>query len=61
MVGSSDLTKYWNKFEKNIQIWLFLGYVFICCKVPMWPFHTWLPGTHVEAPTAGSIILAGIY
>ena len=29
-------------------------------KVPMWPFHTWLPDAHVEAPTAGSVILAGI-
>ncbi len=29
-------------------------------KTPMWPFHTWLPDAHVEAPTAGSVILAGV-
>jgi len=45
----------------NIQIWLwaafFLGFAI---KVPMFPFHTWLPDAHVEAPTAGSVILAGV-
>jgi NADH-quinone oxidoreductase subunit M len=41
--------------------WLFLGFfVAFAIKVPMFPFHTWLPDAHVEAPTAGSVILAGV-
>ncbi len=41
--------------------WLFLGFFFgFAIKVPMFPFHTWLPDAHVEAPTAGSVILAGV-
>ena len=41
--------------------WLFLAFaVAFAIKVPMWPFHTWLPDAHVEAPTAGSVILAGV-
>ena len=60
--GTSDLISVLNfTFEKNIQNWLFLAFMFsFAVKVPMWPFHTWLPDAHVEAPTAGSIILAGI-
>jgi NADH-quinone oxidoreductase subunit M len=43
------------------QAWLFLAFaVAFAIKVPMFPFHTWLPDAHVEAPTAGSVILAGI-
>jgi NADH-quinone oxidoreductase subunit M len=43
------------------QIWLFLAFgLAFAIKVPMFPFHTWLPDAHVEAPTAGSVILAGI-
>ncbi|MEK6718852.1 MAG: NADH-quinone oxidoreductase subunit M, partial [candidate division NC10 bacterium] len=43
------------------QIWLFLAFaVAFAIKVPMFPFHTWLPDAHVEAPTAGSVILAGV-
>ena len=43
------------------QMWLFLAFTFaFCIKVPLWPFHTWLPDAHVEAPTFGSIILAGV-
>ena len=62
VVGTSDLLSVLNyNFEKNIQNWLFIGFMFsFAVKVPMWPFHTWLPDAHVEAPTAGSIILAGI-
>ena len=49
------------KFEKNIQIWLWLAFfASFAVKIPMWPFHTWLPDAHVEAPTAGSVILAGV-
>ncbi|MBD3413798.1 MAG: NADH-quinone oxidoreductase subunit M [Candidatus Aminicenantes bacterium] len=45
----------------NIQIWLFLAFgLAFAIKVPMFPFHTWLPDAHVEAPTAGSVILAGV-
>ena len=43
------------------QFWLFLAFfVGFAIKVPMFPFHTWLPDAHVEAPTAGSVILAGV-
>jgi NADH-quinone oxidoreductase subunit M len=46
---------------KDLQIWIFLAFfVGFAVKVPMIPFHTWLPDAHVEAPTAGSVILAGI-
>lgn len=45
----------------GLQIWLFLGFfISFAIKVPMFPFHTWLPDAHTEAPTAGSVVLAGI-
>ncbi len=45
----------------NYAIWLFLAFfIGFAIKVPMFPFHTWLPDAHVEAPTAGSVILAGV-
>ncbi len=45
----------------NTQLWCFLAFALaFAIKVPMWPFHTWLPDAHVEAPTAGSVILAGV-
>ncbi|HTN70818.1 MAG TPA: NADH-quinone oxidoreductase subunit M [Methylomirabilota bacterium] len=45
----------------NEQLWLFLAFALsFAIKVPVFPFHTWLPDAHVEAPTAGSVILAGI-
>ncbi|MFM7339631.1 MAG: NuoM family protein, partial [Bacteroidota bacterium] len=45
----------------DIQIWLFLAFALsFCIKVPLFPFHTWLPDAHVQAPTAGSVILAGV-
>ena len=45
----------------HIQTWLFLAFgLAFAIKVPLFPFHTWLPDAHVEAPTAGSIILAGV-
>ena len=48
-------------FNSYIQKWLWIGmFLSFAIKVPMWPFHTWLPDAHVEAPTVGSIILAGI-
>jgi NADH-quinone oxidoreductase subunit M len=43
------------------EFWLFLAFALaFCIKVPLWPLHTWLPDAHTEAPTAGSVILAGV-
>jgi NADH-quinone oxidoreductase subunit M len=48
-------------YPRDIQFWVFLAFfVGFAIKVPMFPFHTWLPDAHVEAPTAGSVILAGV-
>ncbi|MFI5252480.1 MAG: NADH-quinone oxidoreductase subunit M [Bacteroidota bacterium] len=45
----------------GIQIWMFLAFtISFAIKVPLFPFHTWLPDAHVEAPTAGSVLLAGV-
>jgi len=45
----------------NVQLWLFIAFAAaFAIKVPMWPLHSWLPDAHVEAPTAGSVILAGV-
>ena len=49
------------KFPPQMQTWLWLAFfASFAVKMPMWPVHTWLPDAHVEAPTAGSVILAGI-
>jgi NADH-quinone oxidoreductase subunit M len=49
------------KFDRGLQTWLWLAFfASFAVKMPMWPVHTWLPDAHVEAPTAGSVILAGI-
>ena len=48
-------------FAPTVQTWLWLAFfASFAVKVPMWPVHTWLPDAHVEAPTAGSVILAGV-
>ncbi|RVU39301.1 NADH-quinone oxidoreductase subunit M [Hwanghaeella grinnelliae] len=48
-------------FDPQLQTWLWLAFfASFAVKVPMWPVHTWLPDAHVEAPTAGSVILAGV-
>ncbi len=48
-------------FPASMQKWLWLAFfASLAVKMPMWPVHTWLPDAHVEAPTAGSVILAGI-
>jgi NADH-quinone oxidoreductase subunit M len=48
-------------FDPSLQTWLWLAFfASFAVKMPMWPVHTWLPDAHVEAPTAGSVILAGI-
>jgi len=61
--GTYDLLKLYEtaSFTQTEQFWLFLcfGLAFLI-KVPLFPFHTWLPDAHVEAPTAGSVILAGV-
>src|ERR1051325_8620696 len=47
--------------SERTEFWLFLAFALaFCIKVPLWPFHTWLPDAHTEAPTAGSVILAGV-
>jgi NADH-quinone oxidoreductase subunit M len=49
------------EFPDSLKIWLFWAFFFaFAIKVPMFPFHTWLPDAHTEAPTAGSVILAGV-
>ncbi len=48
-------------FPPQMQTWLWLAFfASLAVKLPMWPVHTWLPDAHVEAPTAGSVILAGV-
>jgi NADH-quinone oxidoreductase subunit M len=47
--------------KPQAALWLFLGFfIAFAVKVPLFPFHTWLPDAHVEAPTAGSVLLAGV-
>src|SRR2546427_3509742 len=59
---SFDLTRmYQLNIPYNLQVWFFLAFALsFAIKVPLFPFHTWLPDAHVEAPTAGSVILAGV-
>src|SRR5208337_1205571 len=48
-------------FPESLQTWLWFAFLAsFAVKLPMWPVHTWLPDAHVEAPTAGSVILAAI-
>jgi len=60
--GTTDIaTLMHTMFPAGMQTWLFLAlFASFSVKVPMWPVHTWLPDAHVEAPTAGSVILAGV-
>src|SRR5208282_580041 len=60
--GSTDIeVALTHAFPAGLQKWLWLAFfASFAVKVPMWPVHTWLPDAHVEAPTAGSVILAGI-
>ncbi len=65
VTGTFDLQVILNELPGKLsgaaEKWLFLGFfVAFAIKVPMFPFHTWLPDAHVEAPTAGSVILAGV-
>ena len=55
------LVEHGGALAKNVQIWIFAGmFVGFAVKVPMFPFHTWLPDAHTQAPTQGSVILAAI-
>jgi NADH-quinone oxidoreductase subunit M len=60
--GTTDIpTLIGTHFDPGMQKWLWLAFLAsFAVKVPMWPVHTWLPDAHVEAPTAGSVILAGV-
>ncbi|WP_422007037.1 NADH-quinone oxidoreductase subunit M [Pyruvatibacter mobilis] len=60
--GTTDIpTLLTHEFAADLQTWLWLAFfASFAVKMPMWPVHTWLPDAHVEAPTAGSVILAGI-
>ena len=60
--GTSDIVQLEQfEFAKSAQTWLWLAFfASFAVKLPMWPVHTWLPDAHVQAPTAGSVILAGI-
>ena len=60
--GTTDIpTLMTETFDPALQKWLWLAmFASFAVKVPMWPFHTWLPDAHVEAPTAGSVVLAGV-
>ena len=62
MAGSTSIPELMKlQIPRNMQIWMFLAFfASFAVKVPMWPVHTWLPDAHVEAPTAGSVILAGV-
>jgi NADH-quinone oxidoreductase subunit M len=62
-LGTTDIPTAMEKLNLPFiwQCWLFLAFfASFAVKVPMWPVHTWLPDAHVEAPTAGSVILAGV-
>ena len=61
-VGTTNMAALANfQFSSSEQMWLWLAFfASFAVKMPMWPVHTWLPDAHVEAPTAGSVILAGV-
>ncbi len=60
--GTTDIPSLMHfQFAADVQRWLWLAlFASFAVKMPMWPVHTWLPDAHVEAPTAGSVILAGV-
>ncbi|HEV7370882.1 NADH-quinone oxidoreductase subunit M [Arenibaculum sp.] len=62
VAGTTDVpTLMATTFPVQMQLWMWLAlFASFAVKVPMWPVHTWLPDAHVEAPTAGSVILAGV-
>ena len=60
--GTTDIpTLLKHSFDRDLQLWLWIAFfASFAVKIPMWPVHTWLPDAHTEAPTAGSVILAGV-
>lgn len=60
--GTTDIPALMNyNFAADVQSWLWLAFfASFAVKMPMWPVHTWLPDAHVQAPTGGSVILAGV-
>ena len=60
--GTTDITVLLDyPFARSAQMWMWLAFfASFAVKMPMWPVHTWLPDAHVQAPTAGSVILAGV-
>ncbi len=60
--GSTDIpTLMAHRFPAELQTWMWLAFfASFAVKIPMWPVHTWLPDAHVEAPTAGSVVLAAV-
>ena len=62
VAGTTDVVALQNyPFTPGVQTWLWLAFfASFAVKLPMWPVHTWLPDAHVEAPTGGSVILAGV-
>jgi NADH-quinone oxidoreductase subunit M len=61
VVLSETLRTNVSMISPRAEFWLFLAFALaFCIKVPLWPLHTWLPDAHTEAPTAGSVILAGV-
>ena len=62
IAGTSSIPDLMNyHFDPSLQIWLWLAFfASFAVKMPMWPVHTWLPDAHVQAPTAGSVILAAV-
>ncbi len=61
-MGTTDMTAMiGHQFPKEIAVWLWLAFFSsFAVKTPLWPFHTWLPYAHVEASTAGSVVLSGV-
>ncbi len=61
-IHSFDILQFYQmKMSLPVQIFVFLGFLIaFAIKVPMWPFHTWLPDAHTEAPTGGSVVLAAL-
>jgi NADH-quinone oxidoreductase subunit M len=60
--GTTDIRELLElRLDRELQLWLWVAFfASFAVKLPMWPVHTWLPDAHVEAPTAGSVILAGV-
>jgi NADH:ubiquinone oxidoreductase subunit 4 (subunit M) len=58
--GTTISKCFWRGFPADADLAVAAFFASFAVKMPMWPVHTWLPDAHVEAPTAGSVILAGV-